>query len=223
MRIMSPLWNIYRNRKRTGQLRIWVRKLEKKKRQRNEMKALRDALAEEDRFNLGYEIMEKTAAHYDFLKAKNLLVYMHRGSEVQTDGIIDYGLMLGKRVFVPRVAGKEMIFHEIRDRKECTPGYMGIPEPPEAAPVFAHEKNMKREDTLIILPGLAFDTGGGRLGYGGGFYDRYLAVCPVCIKMGIAYDFQYVEEVAKDERDIPVDILITDKRIVLYDEGEGYD
>lgn len=79
---------------------------------------------------------------------------------------------------------------------------------------------MKKEDTLMILPGLAFDGMGGRLGYGGGFYDRYLAKHPNCMKMGVAYDFQCIKEVVKDEKDICVDIIITDKRIVLTEEGD---
>lgn len=197
-----------------------MRKLEKKKLQRNEMKALREALSEDEMLDFGYTIMKKTVAHYDFGKAKNILVYMHTGSEVRTDGIIAYGLLLQKKVYVPRVREKEMEFHEIKDIKECTPGSFGILEPPEDAPVFVFNEEMKKEDTLMILPGLAFDARGGRLGYGGGFYDRYLAKHPNCIKMGIAYDFQVVGEVVKDEHDIPVDILITDQRIEVNEEGE---
>lgn len=184
---------------------------------------MREALSEDEMLNRGYIVMEKTVAHYDFRKAKNILAYMHTGSEVRTDGIIAYGLMLGKKVYVPRVREKEMAFHEIRDINECTPGFMGILEPPEDAPVFAFDKETEKEDTLMILPGLAFDKKGGRLGYGGGFYDRYLAEHPNCIKMGIAYDFQFIGEVVKDEHDIPVDILITDQRIMLNEEGEGND
>lgn len=184
------------------------------------MKALREALSEEDRLNLGYMIMEKTVAHYDFQKAEDLLVYMHTGSEVRTDGIIGYGLMMGKRIYVPRVRGKEMDFYQIRDIKECLPGFFGILEPPKDAPIFVFDKGRAKENTLMILPGLAFDEKGGRLGYGGGFYDRYLAKHPNCMKMGIAYDFQCVEKVVTKENDICMDILITDKRIVLHEEGE---
>lgn len=227
LQIMLPPWNIYRRngreetfRKKTEQLRIWVRKLEKKKRQRNKMKDLRDALSEDEILNKGYTIMEKTVAHYDFRKAKNILVYMHTGSEVRTDGIIAYGLILGKRVYVPRVKEQKMEFHEIKNIKECEPGSFGILEPPDEASVFDFDEEMEKEDTLMILPGLAFDGKGGRLGYGGGFYDRYLAKHPNCIKMGIAYDFQFVKKVVKDEHDIPVDILITDQRIMLNEEGE---
>lgn len=184
------------------------------------MKALREALSEEDRLNLGYAIMEKTVAHYDFGKAENLLIYMHTGSEVRTDGIIGYGLMMGKKVYVPRVNGREMEFYQINDMKECLPGFLGILEPPEDALPFVFDKETPKENTLVILPGLAFDEKGGRLGYGGGFYDRYLAKHPNCMKMGIAYDFQCIEEVVTEENDICVDILITDNRIVLHEEGE---
>ncbi|MBP3459396.1 MAG: 5-formyltetrahydrofolate cyclo-ligase [Lachnospiraceae bacterium] len=183
------------------------------------MKKLREALSSDERLYLAQKIMETAASHSDFEKAENLLVYMYTGSEVRTDGIINCGFQRGKRVFVPRVSGREMEFYEIRDLKECIPGFMGILEPPEDAQPFVFGKKMKREDTLMILPGLAFDEKGKRLGYGGGFYDRYLAKHPDCIKMGIAYDFQCREEVPTEETDICADIIITEKRVIIPSEA----
>lgn len=178
------------------------------------MKKLREALSRNEQLNCSQKIMENLAALPEFVKAKNLLVYMHTGSEVRTDGMVGCGFQMGKRVFVPRVSGREMEFYEIRDLKECVPGFMGILEPPEDARPFVFGKEMKREDTLMILPGLAFDEKGKRLGYGGGFYDRYLTKHPDCIKMGIAYDFQCEEEVPAEETDICADMIITEKRVI---------
>lgn len=179
------------------------------------MKELRNGLSYDERFRYAREIMENVTSHPDFQKAENLLIYMDTGSEVRTDGMISYGLLRGKRVFVPRVSGREMDFFEIRDLKECVPGFRNILEPPEEAELFLFQEEQKKEDTLMILPGLAFDTKGRRLGYGGGFYDRYLAKHPGCIKMGIAYDFQCQKEVPAEKTDICMDIIMTEKRMII--------
>lgn len=179
------------------------------------MKKLRDGLSFDDRSARSHGITEKVISHSDFQKAENLLIYMHFGSEVKTDSIIASGLGMGKKVYVPKVSGKEMEFYEIRDLNECVPGFMNIPEPPEGAEQFIFKPEMKKKDTLMILPGLAFDINGGRMGYGGGFYDRYLEKCPDCIKLGISYDFQCVDEVPAEENDICMDMIITEKRVIL--------
>lgn len=182
------------------------------------MKALRDALSKEERLLFSLDIMKQVISHDAFLRAENILIFMHYGSEVCTDGIIAHAISQGKRVFVPRVDGRRMDFYEICDISECSPGYMKIPEPPVTAERFCKTcdktKEMGRDGTLMILPGLAFDKAGGRLGYGGGFYDRYLAENDNGIKLGIAYEFQFVEEVPTDRQDICVDAVVTEKRIV---------
>lgn len=189
-----------------------------KKLLRNRMKALRDALSKEERLSFSLDIMKQVVSHDAFLRAEDILIFMHYGSEVRTDGIIAHAISLGKQVFVPRVAGRQMDFYEIRDISECSPGYMKIPEPSVSAKKFCRVCDKMRETdkerTLMILPGLAFDQKGRRLGYGGGFYDRYLAEYDNCTKLGIAYDFQIVEEVQNDAQDICVDGVITEKQIV---------
>ena len=179
------------------------------------MKALRNQLSYEEVLDLSQKITENVVSHYDFGKAENLLVYMHYGNEARTDGIIGYGLMMKKRVFVPRVQGDRMDFYEIHDLKECVPGYMGIPEPPLDAAPFVFKEEQK-EEVLMILPGLAFDERGKRLGYGGGFYDRFLKEHKCCTKMGIGFEFQCVEEVPGNEQDIDVDMIVTEKRTGEY-------
>lgn len=176
---------------------------------------MRELLSEKERLQYDRAIMKKVISHEYFQKAENLLIYMNYGSEVSTTGMIDYAFAMGKRVFVPRVSGREMAFYEIHDPKECSPGYMGIPEPPDEAETFLPEKTMCREDTLMILPGLVFDQNGNRIGYGGGFYDRFLAKHPECTKMGIAYDFQCVDRIPPEENDIPADIIVTERRMIL--------
>lgn len=169
--------------------------------------------------DLSYSITEKVVSHYDFQRANNILIYMHYNSEVQTDGIILYAFMLGKKVFIPRVEGREMTFYEIHDIKECVSGFHGILEPPQDAEPFVIQPDIPKEDTLVILPGLGFDKEGRRIGYGGGFYDKYLALNPNCMKMAIAYEIQCVKEVPTEENDISIDVIITDEQIILV-EGE---
>ena len=87
-----------------------MRNLEAKKQLRAKLKQLRNALSKEEQSDLSYRITEKVVSHYDFGRAKNILIYMHYNSEVQTDGIILYAFMLGKTVFIPKVEGSEMNF-----------------------------------------------------------------------------------------------------------------
>lgn len=188
--------------------------MEEKKILRNKMKALRNQLSYEEILDFSQKITENVVSHYEFSKAKDILIYMHYQNEVRTDGIIGYAWMLGKRVFVPRVQDNHMEFYEIHDLKECTPGYMGIPEPPVDAAPFALQE--EPEAVLVVLPGLAFDERGRRLGYGGGFYDRFLEAHPFYTKMGIGFEFQCVEEVPGNEQDINMDMIITEERTGEY-------
>jgi 5-formyltetrahydrofolate cyclo-ligase len=178
------------------------------------MKNLREALSDEKRQEYGQKIAQTVVSGEEFLTADTLLVYMQIGSEVRTDAIIQTAIKLGKKVYVPKVTGREMDFYLIHGCEECTKGFMGIPEPSGKTELFIPDSGKKRECTLMLLPGLAFDTEGKRLGYGGGFYDRYLAKCPNCVTMGIAYDFQCEETLPTEETDKNVDIVITEKRIM---------
>lgn len=195
-----------------------MEKLEEKKNLRKKMKALRDRLSYEEVLDLSQKLTERVVSHYEFIRAKDILIYMHYQNEVRTDGIIGYAWMLRKRVFVPRVNGNEMEFYEIRDLKECAPGYQGINEPVLCTSPYEFKEGLK-EEPLMILPGLAFDEKGGRLGYGGGFYDRFLESRPACTKMGIGFDFQCVGEVPAGGQDIPMDLVVTEERTEIIFTG----
>lgn len=197
-----------------------MRNLETKKQLRTKLKQLRNALSAEEQSDLSYNITEKVVSHYDFGRAKNILIYMHYNSEVQTDGIILYAFMLGKRVFIPKVEGQEMNFYEIHDLKECVNGFRGIQEPPQSAEVFRLSSDAPKDETLVILPGLGFDNECNRIGYGGGYYDKYLTANPNCMKMAIGYDVQCIDAVPTEETDIRMDIIITDEQIILPDGEE---
>lgn len=108
-------------------------------------------------------------------------------------------------VAVPRVAGRDMDFYEIHAMEDLKPGYHGILEPAEHCP------KVEAAEGLMLLPGLAFDREGHRVGYGGGYYDRYLAryQSPSLHLYAVAYDFQIVDHIEAQEHDIPPHRIIT--------------
>lgn len=166
-----------------------------KKRIRRKMLTLRDALTEQEQQRASCLITERLLGHQWFYRTESLLCYVSYGSELDTRELIGEALRLGKQVYVPRVGeNRRMDFFRIGALEELQPGFHGILEPPGSAPGFMKEQSKAGEDdravpksanlprqegqTLMLMPGVAFDRYGNRLGYGGGYYDRYLAAHP---------------------------------------------
>ena len=185
-----------------------------KKKLRTLMLNKRNSLSKEETLTCSHAIMEKVVSHYDFSHALELLIFVNFGSEVNTKGIISYGLMLGKRIYCPKVLedGK-MEFYEIHSLEELEAGYQGILEPK----VIAERKWQAGEaNALMILPGAVFDKKGHRIGYGGGYYDRFLENSNFAgIKMALAYSFQVEDEIPFEVHDEKVDLVITENEIYL--------
>ena len=117
---------------------------------------------------------------------------------------------------VPRVEGNRMQFYEARAMNDLHRGAMGILEPAGAEPVRA-------EDGVMLVPGLAYDERGYRVGYGAGFYDRYFAEYGLCqpnaggvLKIGYAFSFQLVQRMEAQEHDVALDALMTEKGINFF-------
>lgn len=147
-----------------------------KKRIRHEVLVRRDALTGEKQQRASCLITERLLGHQWFYRAGSLLCYVSYGSELDTRELIREALRLGKEVYVPRVGeNRRMDFFQIGALEELQPGFHGIPEPPETARIYMGERE---ERALMLMPGVAFDLYGNRLGYGGGYYDRYLASHP---------------------------------------------
>ena len=108
----------------------------------------------------------------------------------------------GKQVAVPKVYGDEMKFILMEDLSTVEKGYAGIPEPVADEPVACDET------ALVLMPGLAFDPQGHRIGYGGGFYDKFLAREPNHPTLALCYDFQMLQQLETEEFDIPVDLVL---------------
>jgi len=156
-----------------------------------------------------------------FKKAEVILFYASFRSEVDTMRCIEHSLRLGKRIALPVIdrVHKRLKPYEIKDLSEVEPNYMGIPEP-----IQARTRNIKMSELdLIIVPGIGFDLTGNRLGYGAGYYDRFLAyrkeqglsMRAHIPTIALAFEEQIVEEILSEPHDIKVDIIVTDRRTVL--------
>ncbi|MBW2501395.1 MAG: 5-formyltetrahydrofolate cyclo-ligase [Deltaproteobacteria bacterium] len=143
-----------------------------------------------------------------------LFIYVNFRSELETVELIRQCLARGKRVAVPLVNAPEnaMVPLLIKDpEKDLAPGYYGIPEPDPRKSLRVDA----REIDAAVIPGSVFDVRGGRLGYGGGYYDRFLVYdAPRAKRVGLAFEMQLVERVPVQPHDQPLDILITEERIV---------
>ena len=172
-------------------------------------KQLRSIIREKKRAMTPEEIREKSRILMEKLlktklyqKAQTIYGYLSYNQEVQTLPILAKALEAGKRVAVPKVYGEEMRFLYLEDLSQVAPGYGGIPEPIADSPVA--------EDThaLVLMTGLAFDREGHRIGYGGGFYDRFLAKEPEHPTVALCYEFQMVENLPVESFDVPVDLVL---------------
>lgn len=149
----------------------------------------------------------------EFLDAKKILFYASFRSEVETHSMIKQTLKTGKNLILPRVdkEGHRLLLYELKDLRELNAGFMGIPEP------FVPDERIVAIDDidLVIIPGAAFDYSGNRLGYGAGYYDSLLAERKKKIPViALAYEEQIVDSIPAEEHDVPVDMIITDKRVI---------
>ena len=138
-----------------------------------------------------------------YRNARTIYGYLPYNQEVRTVPMLEQAIADGKRVAVPKCYGQDMRFIYISDfEKEVAPGYANIPEPIADGPVA--------DDTtaLVLMPGLAFDPQGHRIGYGGGFYYRFLADEPDHPTLALCYGFQMVDHLETEEFDIPVDMVL---------------
>ena len=172
-------------------------------------KALRRAIGEKKRSLTAEqiaaasgELTEKFLAHPAYRAAGSLYGYLSYNQEVRTADILAQALRDGKRVAVPKVYGDEMKFLWLDDLSAVAPGAYGIPEPVANGPVANDSA------ALVLMPGLAFDRAGHRMGYGGGFYDKYLSAHPGHPTLALCYGFQLLPHVDTEAHDIPVDHVI---------------
>ncbi|MCD8222807.1 MAG: 5-formyltetrahydrofolate cyclo-ligase [Clostridiales bacterium] len=167
------------------------------------MKAQRDALAPEQKELWDRQIRENVCGLDLVSKSRTVYCYLSFGSEIDTFALLSFFFNTSKMVALPRVTGREIHFYRIRDWSDVRPGYRGISEPVESCP------SAEDPDALVILPGLAFTRGGERLGYGGGYYDRFLAGEPDHPMLALAYPFQILDNLPQEADDRRADWIMT--------------
>lgn len=155
-------------------------------------------------------ICERVMTWSVFQAATCVAIYVSVRKEVDTHRLIDLALEMGKQVCVPLTQRKGvMVFQEISSFDALQPARFGLLEPAyDAAQIVIPE-----DLDLVIVPGIAFDKSGNRLGFGGGYYDRYLAHCEA-IRVGLAYGFQVVDDIPIEEHDVCVDWLVTEHEVI---------
>ena len=170
---------------------------------------LRSQIRQKKRQMTEKEITEKSRLLADkftatdlYRNAKTLYGYMSYNQEVRTLPILEQALRDGKRVAIPKCYGQEMQFIYIDNLTQVEKSACGIPEPIADSPI-ADDKT-----ALVLMPGLAFDRQGHRIGYGGGFYDRFLSAEPNHPTVALCYDFQIVAQLQVEEFDIPADLVL---------------
>ncbi len=191
-----------------------------KKKIRRQILMCRDRIPPMRREEKSNLIAQKLLSMECYRQADVLLAYVNYQSEVITTYLIDRALSEQKQVFVPKVTGMDMEFHRICDRTCLVEGYRGIREPSDG-PVFAIEADQEGgqgREPLMLMPGSAFDAARRRIGYGKGFYDRYLhrltqAGRKVCTA-ALCFECQVTGQIPSEEHDIRPDLIITEERII---------
>ena len=213
-----------------------------KKELRTQILQTRDALTEEQRHNYSAEITKTVLASEEYQNSETMLIYASFRSEVNTFPLIEQCLTDGKKVYVPKIEEvvqndeartKRMEFYEIFSMDELQNGFWGIPEPKaELERRFSMSEgrahNLSEDKVLILFPGAVFDLGGSRIGYGGGFYDRYIRKLEQeeipkgreneesenrIYKIALAFECQLMEQgmIPVEPHDIRVDAIVTER------------
>ena len=180
-----------------------------KKLLRVELRKRRAALDDEYRKSSDRKLIDALFSLPQFKNAKTVLTFYPVGSEPSVLEIAEKTLSLGKQVAFPlcHPEGPYMTFHLVKSITDLTVGSYGIPEPDEAFSTVS-----ELTDALCVVPALAFDRSGYRLGYGKGYYDRFLgSFCGTSV--GLVYDELLFEELPRDKYDEKVDIIITEKEV----------
>lgn len=186
--------------------------MERKKSIREEILTKRGKLFEEVVREKSRKIKKKLFESADFKRAEVVMFYVSKGKEVRTEGMIGESLRMEKRVAVPlsKVKERDLIPLLLIDYEKLVPGAYGILEPGEESRQLVPLENLE----LIIVPGVAFDRQGQRLGWGGGFYDNFLRKVPANVpRLGLAFELQVVEKLPVGENDVPMDGIITEEKI----------
>ncbi len=175
---------------------------------RRELLGKRLSVSHEEVCALSLLVGQRFVATEEFADAERMALYCGFKNEVLTDHIFSEAKRQGKTLYYPRVDTEGLTFHRVDSLKELSPGSHDIPEP------STQNHSMPPEELhCIVIPGVAFDIRGARLGYGKGYYDRTLKDTGAR-KVALAFDFQVVDFIPLQSWDVRVDCIVTEKRII---------
>ena len=169
------------------------------------LKEKRGSIEKDERIRKSEMICKKITDSCIFRDAEIVMIYLSFLNEVDTKKIIRVAFREGKKVLVPVVDADTMYSCELKSFDRLTKGTFGINEP-------AEKEQWKGNIDLCIIPGLGFDRKGGRIGFGRGYYDKFLSKNQ-CMKVGLAFSEQIEEDVFCEEYDIPMDIIVTEEEM----------
>lgn len=182
---------------------------EQKKRLRQTLKQRRAAISDQQREDYSETIVQRLFQIPELKSAKVVFAYISYSTEVITHDILKRLLADGKKVIVPKILSKEkMVSQQLESWDDLVPAELGI-----LAPTKGEVVNDPVD--VAITPGLGFTEQGHRIGFGAGYYDRWFASHEVRLKVALAFETQIVESLPIEDTDIPVDILLTEKRKII--------
>jgi len=180
---------------------------------RKEKKLQRNMLPFEERTVWNKAIQEQLLSTPEYQECNFLFSFLSFGSEPNTHEIIKRAFLERKKVYIPKVEPCGMEFYQINSLEGLVPSRFGVPEPlakKETRFLGSEQRTDNTTKRLMLLPGLAFASNGNRIGYGAGYYDRFLSKYPkdFFYKIALAYEFQIVEQIIADQYDIRTDAIV---------------
>lgn len=174
---------------------------------RKKIRELKRAVSPEEKLRRSEAVMQKVEALPEFEKARVVLLYWSMADEVQTHAFVERWYK-EKVLLLPCVDGDDLLLRQYTGPECMVEGeQFGIGEPNATLPVYSDLGSVE----MIIVPGVAFDRAGNRMGRGRGFYDRLLKSTPNAIKVGVAYDFQMLDSIPVEPHDVKMDKVISEK------------
>lgn len=167
----------------------------------------RDSLPEGEIIEKSSQIRDRLFGLEQYKKSKTIMFFVSFNSEVNTHEMIR-GSLKNKTVIVPKILNRQIEPSVIIDLDNLVSAKFGILEPIELMKIA--EKNID----LVLVPGIAFGKEGHRVGFGYGFYDKFLARVPKAFKIGLCFDFQVTDKIPRETHDVPVDLIVTEKRVI---------
>lgn len=180
---------------------------------RKQMISKRNDLDCQYRMRAGNSISENPLLLEQLRSADTVLCYISIGSEMPTNGIIDYCLKNGIKIAAPVCKGDNILFRYITSYDDLAPGSFSIPEPKSSCPAA-----MITPSTVCITPAVCYNENGFRIGYGKGYYDRFFAQNK-CVKVGLCYE-ESIVDFDPEENDVAVDMIVTEHRFRRLNNGQ---